>query len=264
MNQKIVNLLLLKKHSTNALRAKLFAVTGSFLKYTKASLPVLAVFGTSLLLNQAIFAQGPIFTGDAGNLSNYEPAFRPFLPLVLAGALAFAAIDLSRGKRAGVVASSFLTIGLGGAIVYALNTSGESYTFGLAGGAFMLALIARLAPNPRRFTIDALWRTDAFNAGRIGMLVALTIAMGAVALQADTSNTYEVATRWFLPIAFAVASAVFALDADLRRQERLTGRPCSLHYLGEPQRRRLPTRARLHDERESRRWVRRSIPHRHP
>jgi hypothetical protein len=40
------------------------------LKYTKAGLPVFAVMGTSLMLNQATSAQGPIFTGDAGNLSN--------------------------------------------------------------------------------------------------------------------------------------------------------------------------------------------------
>jgi hypothetical protein len=40
------------------------------LKYTKAGLPVFAVMGTSLMLNQAASAQGPIFTGDAGNLSN--------------------------------------------------------------------------------------------------------------------------------------------------------------------------------------------------
>lgn len=41
-----------------------------FTKYAKAGLPVFAVMGTSLLLNQAANAQGPIFTGDAGNLSN--------------------------------------------------------------------------------------------------------------------------------------------------------------------------------------------------
>jgi len=40
------------------------------LKYTKAGLPVLAVAGVSLMLNPAANAQGPIFTGDAGNLSN--------------------------------------------------------------------------------------------------------------------------------------------------------------------------------------------------
>ncbi len=42
----------------------------AFTKYTKAGLPVFAVMGMSLLLNQAANAQGPIFTGDAGNLSN--------------------------------------------------------------------------------------------------------------------------------------------------------------------------------------------------
>lgn len=42
----------------------------TFRNYTKASLPILACLGMSLLFNQVIFAQGPIFTGDAGNLSN--------------------------------------------------------------------------------------------------------------------------------------------------------------------------------------------------
>ncbi len=40
------------------------------LKYARAGLPVFALAGTSLMLNQAASAQGPIFTGDAGNLSN--------------------------------------------------------------------------------------------------------------------------------------------------------------------------------------------------
>lgn len=42
----------------------------TFCNYAKASLPILTCIGMSLLFNQVIFAQGPIFTGDAGNLSN--------------------------------------------------------------------------------------------------------------------------------------------------------------------------------------------------
>lgn len=39
-------------------------------KYGKACFPALLLLGTNLLLNQAANAQGPIFSGDAGNLSN--------------------------------------------------------------------------------------------------------------------------------------------------------------------------------------------------
>lgn len=37
---------------------------------TRACLPAFLLAGTQLLLNQNLFAQGPIFAGDAGNLSN--------------------------------------------------------------------------------------------------------------------------------------------------------------------------------------------------
>ena len=42
----------------------------NFKKYGKAGFPALLLLGTNLLLSQAANAQGPIFTGDAGNLSN--------------------------------------------------------------------------------------------------------------------------------------------------------------------------------------------------
>jgi phosphotransferase system glucose/maltose/N-acetylglucosamine-specific IIC component len=70
MNQKFGKLNFMKKYSAKNLRANLSAAKDSVVRHAKASLPVLAIFGFSLLLNQAIYAQGPIFTGDAGNLSN--------------------------------------------------------------------------------------------------------------------------------------------------------------------------------------------------
>ena len=70
MNQTFGNLNFMKKYSASNLRATVSAVKDNFFQHTKASLPVLAIFGISLLLHQAIYAQGPIFTGDAGNLSN--------------------------------------------------------------------------------------------------------------------------------------------------------------------------------------------------
>lgn len=52
------------------LKAKLSNVKANFGKYAKASLPALALIGVNVALSQNIFAQGPIFSGDAGNLSN--------------------------------------------------------------------------------------------------------------------------------------------------------------------------------------------------
>lgn len=52
------------------LKAKLSGAKANFGKYAKASLPALALIGVNLALSQNIFAQGPIFSGDAGNLSN--------------------------------------------------------------------------------------------------------------------------------------------------------------------------------------------------
>ena len=70
MNQTFVKLNFMKMNRAKVAKAKLSLLKDSVLKHGKASLPVLAILGISLLLNQAIFAQGPIFTGDAGNLSN--------------------------------------------------------------------------------------------------------------------------------------------------------------------------------------------------
>ncbi len=51
-------------------QTKLSRLKTNYGKYAKASLPALAIIGVNLILNQNIFAQGPIFSGDAGNLSN--------------------------------------------------------------------------------------------------------------------------------------------------------------------------------------------------
>ena len=52
------------------IKTKLSAAGNTFRRYARASFPVFAVFGLCFFLNQAAHAQGPIFTGDAGNLSN--------------------------------------------------------------------------------------------------------------------------------------------------------------------------------------------------
>ena len=75
------------------------------LQYTKAGLPVFAVMGISLLLNQAAQAQGPIFTGDAGNLSNIIREGLKLMAIVLfclgAVGIAWAIYNKMTGKEWG-------------------------------------------------------------------------------------------------------------------------------------------------------------------
>ena len=119
MNQKIVNLLFLKKHSTNALGAKFSLIKEGFLKQVRASLPVLGILGISLLINKAIFAQGPIFTGDAGNLSNIIREGLKLMAIVLfclgAVGIAWAIFNKMTGKEWGSQA-------FGGILAFAFGT----------------------------------------------------------------------------------------------------------------------------------------------
>jgi hypothetical protein len=89
------------------------------LKYGRASFPVLAVFGSSLLLNQVIFAQGPIFTGDAGNLSNIIREGLKLMAIVLfclgAVGIAWAIFNKMTGKEWGSQA-------FGGLLAFAFGT----------------------------------------------------------------------------------------------------------------------------------------------
>jgi len=70
MNNKIEICQKAVKSAAHKLQINFSKTKNICLKYTKAGLPVFAVMGTSLLLNQTASAQGPIFSGDAGNLSN--------------------------------------------------------------------------------------------------------------------------------------------------------------------------------------------------
>lgn len=119
MNQTYGNLNFMKKHRANALKVKLSFLKESFLKHTKASLPVLAILGISLLLNQAIFAQGPIFTGDAGNLSNIIREGLKLMAIVLfclgAVGIAWAIFNKMTGKEWGSQA-------FGGILAFAFGT----------------------------------------------------------------------------------------------------------------------------------------------
>lgn len=119
MNQKFGNLNFMKKYSAASLRANLSAAKNSFVNHAKASFPVLAIFGFSLLLNQAIYAQGPIFTGDAGNLSNIIREGLKLMAIVLfclgAVGIAWAIFNKMTGKEWGSQA-------FGGILAFAFGT----------------------------------------------------------------------------------------------------------------------------------------------
>ncbi|HMS42626.1 MAG TPA: hypothetical protein PKE69_20520 [Pyrinomonadaceae bacterium] len=119
MNQNFVNLNFMKMNRANALKARLSLLKDSVLKHGRASLPVLAILGISLLLNQAIFAQGPIFTGDAGNLSNIIREGLKLMSIVLfclgAVGIAWAIFNKMTGKEWGSQA-------FGGILAFAFGT----------------------------------------------------------------------------------------------------------------------------------------------
>ena len=70
MNRKLKNCGTVVVRAASKMNAKISDAKQTFLKYGKASFPALAIIGVNLILSQAVFAQGPIFSGDAGNLSN--------------------------------------------------------------------------------------------------------------------------------------------------------------------------------------------------
>lgn len=70
MNSKSKNCPTARLRAASKLQTCIASAKRTFLKYARASLPALAVFGFYILLTGAVRAQGPIFTGDAGNLSN--------------------------------------------------------------------------------------------------------------------------------------------------------------------------------------------------
>ena len=109
----------MKNNRATAFKAKLSAVRESFLKHARASLPVLAILGISLLLNRAIFAQGPIFTGDAGNLSNIIREGLKLMSIVLfclgGVGIAWAIFNKMTGKEWGSQA-------FGGILAFAFGT----------------------------------------------------------------------------------------------------------------------------------------------
>lgn len=70
MNNKVEKYKNAAESAACKLKINLSGAKENFLKYGKASLPALAIVGLNIFLTQSASAQGPIFSGDAGNLSN--------------------------------------------------------------------------------------------------------------------------------------------------------------------------------------------------
>ena len=70
MNNKVEVCKTVAECAAHKLKTNLSEVKENFLKYGKAGLPALAIIGLNIFLTQAASAQGPIFSGAAGNLSN--------------------------------------------------------------------------------------------------------------------------------------------------------------------------------------------------
>ncbi len=119
MNNKIEVCLRAVRKAAGKLPKSFSKAANTCLNYTRAGLPVLAVTGLSLVLNQAAAAQGPIFTGDAGNLSNIIREGLKLMAIVLfclgAVGIAWAIFNKMTGKEWGSQA-------FGGILAFAFGT----------------------------------------------------------------------------------------------------------------------------------------------
>ena len=70
MNNKVEICKKTARHAAHKLKINFSNAKEICLKYGKASLPALMIIGLNIFLTGAASAQGPIFSGDAGNLSN--------------------------------------------------------------------------------------------------------------------------------------------------------------------------------------------------
>lgn len=147
----------------------------------------------------------------------YQPDARAFLPVALALAAAFFAIDTAAQPRA-VTAFAGLTcaVGVATGVVYALDLSAEYYAFALIVPAVALGAAAHLGiarlqamlPDHRSLLVIA---------GRIATVSGIGVAIGMVAAAASPELTYEPQSRVFFPVALTLAAAFFALDASTVR-----------------------------------------------
>jgi hypothetical protein len=152
-----------------------------------------------------------------------DPAFRAYLPLVFVAAAAFSAIDASRKSQLGVIALAAALGAIGAGVVYAIDTSGEMYAFGLLTAAITIVLVTRFSSTTSTAWLPDGWRDDAIVVGRVITGAGIGVALIALGIAEDgTPNTYEPLTRWYLPLAFALAAAFFAIDASRAKREDLT------------------------------------------
>ena len=119
MNQIFRHLKFINPNLRHAVRARISTAQISLVKYTKAIFPVFIILGISLSLNSGVFAQGPIFTGDAGNLSNIIREGLKLMSIVLfclgAVGIAWAIFNKMTGKEWGSQA-------FGGILSFAFGT----------------------------------------------------------------------------------------------------------------------------------------------
>ena len=119
MNNKVEMWNKAVKDAARKLRVGFSEAKNICLNYTRAGLPVFAVMGICLLFNQAASAQGPIFTGDAGNLSNIIREGLKLMAIILfclgAVGIAWAIFNKMTGKEWGSQA-------FGGILAFAFGT----------------------------------------------------------------------------------------------------------------------------------------------
>lgn len=119
MNNKVEMCQIAVKNAARKLRTNFSKAKNTCLNYTRAGLPIFAVMGISLMLSQAASAQGPIFTGDAGNLSNIIREGLKLMAIVLfclgAVGIAWAIFNKMTGKEWGSQA-------FGGLLAFAFGT----------------------------------------------------------------------------------------------------------------------------------------------
>ena len=105
MNNKVEICLNAARYAAQKLQMGFSKAKNNCLKYTRAGLPVFAFLALPLLLSQAANAQGPIFTGDAGNLSNIIREGLKLMAIVLfclgAVGIAWAIYNKMTGKEWG-------------------------------------------------------------------------------------------------------------------------------------------------------------------
>lgn len=101
------------------LKTKLSDVKANVGKYAKASAPALALIGAQLLLTNPVFAQGPIFTGDAGNLSNI---IREGLKLMAILLFCLGAVGIAWGIYNKMTGKEWGSQAFGGILAFAFGT----------------------------------------------------------------------------------------------------------------------------------------------